>query len=69
MRHLPVLSVDGAFSESVNLNEDGEVDENVEQRVTLKENVALAGEEPLGHVAHVEDASDWAAEEDGKDRE
>lgn len=52
----PILSVDGAFSETVDLGEDGEDDENVKERVTLKEDVALAGEKPLRHVTHVEDA-------------
>ena len=43
--------------EAVDLKEHGAVDEEVEDRVSLKEDVTTAREKPLGNVAHVEEAA------------
>ena len=46
-------SIEGALVEAVDLEEDGAVDEQMEDRVSLKEDVAAAREKPLRNVAHV----------------
>jgi len=56
-RQLPIGPVDGAFPEAVDLKEDGEVDEDVEESVSLEEDVALTRKKTLRNVTNVEDAS------------
>ncbi len=56
-RAFPLDPVDGALAEAVDLEEDGRVDEDVHQSVSLDVNVAPTGKEPLRNVAHVEQHS------------
>lgn len=64
-RQLPIGPVDGAFPEAVDLKEDGEVDEDVEESVSLEEDVALTRKKTLRNVTNVEDASN----KNGENRE